>query len=232
VVGGRQLGQGEVHQLDQVIAATGRGVARPEQARQRFARGGPTIQVRQQGMEPERALVGARHAFLGVAVGQHQGRVRVDDQQLDLRVAAGGPDAGAGMRPGGPQPGQPVRVAGRAFDHPPGGRGRGHRAEQLRLITQHRQIAQAVATVGQHHRQVPEHGRVRMPAALRVAPAKRPGQPDPVGQLPQQRRPGMADHPGAVGGDFDPGRRVGSLHPQGALLEPMMQPSDSRILPA
>src|SRR5215216_5820978 len=55
--------------------------------------------------------------------------------------------------------------------------------------------------------------------AARLAPAKRPGQPDPVGQLPQQRRAGMPDHSGAVGGDFEPGRRVGSPHPQGALLD-------------
>src|SRR5919197_3063585 len=30
---------------------------------------------------------------------------------------------------------------------------------------------------------------------------------------------------------FEAGRRVGSLHPQGALLEPGLRPSDSRILP-
>ena len=63
-------------------------------------------------------------------------------------------------------------------------------------------------------------------------PAQRLGQSDPVGQLPQQRRTGMPDYPGAIGGDFEAGRAVGSLHPQGALLEPVMQPSDSRILPA
>jgi hypothetical protein len=42
----------------------------------------------------------------------------------------------------------------------------------------------------------------------------------------------MADHPGSVGSDFEAGRPVGSLHPQGALLEPGLRPSDSRILPA
>jgi hypothetical protein len=41
----------------------------------------------------------------------------------------------------------------------------------------------------------------------------------PVGQLGQQRRPGMADHTGAVGGDFEARTRPGSLHPQRALLE-------------
>src|SRR5215217_5376280 len=50
-----------------------------------------------------------------------------------------------------------------------------------------------------------------------LSPTKRAGQLDPVGQLPQQRRAGMADHAGAVGGGFVTERRLGSLHPQGAL---------------
>jgi hypothetical protein len=137
------------------------------------------------------------------------------------------------MRPCGPQAGQPVRVVGDPLDDPPGGRGRGHRAEQLRLIPQHPKVTEAVATVGQHHRQVAQHDPIPVTApAGWGAPAKRAGQPEPVGQLTQQRRPGMADHPGTVGRDFEPGRRVGSLHLQGALLEPVMRPSDSRILPA
>jgi len=155
-----------------------------------------------------------------VAVGQHQGRVGVDDQQLDIGVAAGCPGADAGVGPGGPQPGQPVGVSGDPVQHPPGGRGGGHRAEQLGLISQGGQVAEAVPAVGQHHRQIPQHRRVRMTAiAARLAPAQRPGQPEPVGQLPQQRRAGMADHADPVGGDFEAGQRVGSLHPQGALLD-------------
>jgi hypothetical protein len=122
------------------------------------------------------------------------------------------------MGPGGAQPGQPVGIGGDPFQHPPGGRGRGHRSEQLRLVPQGSQVAQAVAAVGQHHRQVAQHGRIRMAAGGGSPPAQRLGQSDPVGQLPQQRRAGMPDHPGAVGGDFEAGRRVGSLHPQGALL--------------
>jgi len=145
-------------------------------------------------------------------VGQHQGRVGVDDQQFDSWIAAGSPGTGASMGPGGAQPGQSVRVLGGPLDDPPGGWGRGHRAEQLRLVLQSGQVAQAVAAVGQHHRQVPQHRRVQMTApAARDTPAKGAGQSQPVSQLPQQRRPSMADHPGAVGGDFEPGRRVGSL---------------------
>src|SRR4029450_13920375 len=59
-----------------------------------------------------------------------------------------------------------------------------------------------------------------MPApAADLVPGKRGGQPEAVGQLRQQRRAGMADHPDPVGGDFDAGRAVASLHPQGALLD-------------
>jgi hypothetical protein len=123
------------------------------------------------------------------------------------------------VRPGGPQPGQPIGVVGDPLDDPPGGRGRSHRAEQFRLVAQGGQVAQALATIGQHHRPVTQHGRVRVPMGARLVPVQRPGQPEPVGQLPQQRRAGMADHAGDVGGDFEAGRRVGSLHPQDALLD-------------
>jgi hypothetical protein len=232
VTGGGQLRQGQVDQFDQVLAAAGGGVARSQQAGQRLPGRSPAVQVGQQRMKPERLLVGARRALLGVAVRGYQGRVRVHDQHLDRWIATGRPHPGAGMRPGGPQPGQPIGVVGDPLDDPPGGRGRGHRAEQLRLVAQHRQVAQAIATIGQHHRQIAQHGRVRVTTGARLVPAQRHGQPEPVGQLPQQRRASMADHTGAVGGDYEAGRRVGSLHPQGALPEPGLRPSDSRILPA
>jgi hypothetical protein len=228
-----ELGQGQVDQGDQVISAARWGVAWPQDPSKRLTRRLAAVQVGQQWMEPERMLVGACRAFLGITVGQDQGRVGVHDQHLDSWIATASPGAGAGMGPGGTQPGQPVRVAGDPFQHPPGGRGGGHRAEQLRLVAESGQVRKAVPAVGQHHRQIPQHRRIRMAAtAAGLVPAQRPGQPNPVGQLPQQRRAGMADHPGSVGSDFEAGRPVGSLHPQGALLEPGLRPSDSRILPA
>jgi hypothetical protein len=154
-------------------------------------------------------------------MGQHERRVRVHDQQLGFGVSTGRPRTRPCVRPGGPQPGQPTSVSGDAVQHPPGGRGRGHRAEQLRLVAQDRQVGKAVTAVGQHHRQVPQHCRVGVATpSTRLLPAQRLGQPNPVGQLPQQRCPGMAHHPGGISGDFEAGRPVGSLHPQGALLEP------------
>jgi hypothetical protein len=120
------------------------------------------------------------------------------------------------------QAGKPVGITGDLLDHPPRRRRGGDLTEQLGLVAQHGQVAQAVAAVGQQHRQVPQH-RTRpmaVPAALGATcpPAQRGGQPEPVGQLHQQRRPGMAGDPIAVAGDVEPRRRLGSLHPQGALL--------------
>jgi hypothetical protein len=59
-----------------------------------------------------------------------------------------------------------------------------------------------------------------MPPGLMAAdtPAKRPAQLQPIGQLDQQRRPGMGDHSVAVTGDLKAGTRLDSLHLQGALL--------------
>jgi hypothetical protein len=88
----------------------------------------------------------------------------------------------------------------------------------------------------EHDRQVGQHltGPVLSPAWLPSAcPAIQLGrQPKPVGQLDQQRHPDVPDQSVAVGGDFESCPRLGSLHPQGALLDRGSRPSDSRILPA
>jgi hypothetical protein len=76
----------------------------------------------------------SRHALLGITVRQDQGRVGIDDQQLDIGVAAGRPPASAGRCAGGTQTRQPVGILGGPFDDPRGGRGRGDPAEQLGLI--------------------------------------------------------------------------------------------------
>jgi hypothetical protein len=86
-LGGGELGQREVDQLDQVITGAGGGVAEPQPAGQRLPGRSPAVQVGQQRREPEAVLVGAGRALLGVAVGGHQGRVRVHDQQLSPPAA-------------------------------------------------------------------------------------------------------------------------------------------------
>jgi hypothetical protein len=81
--GGRwELGESQVDQLDQVVGAAGGGVAWAQQAGQRLAGRLAAVQVGQQRVKAERSLVGALGALFGIAVGQHQGRVRVYDQQL------------------------------------------------------------------------------------------------------------------------------------------------------
>jgi hypothetical protein len=155
-------------------------------------------------------------------VGVQQRAVHVDQQQVGVRPGTDLPGLRASLGPCRPQPGQAKLVTCDLFDHPPGGRGGGDRAEQLRLVAQHRQVAQGIAAVGQHDRQVPQHRARVVAVPRRVATACPPrqggGQPEPVGQLDQERRAGVADHPVAVAGDFEAGTRVGSLHPQGALL--------------
>jgi hypothetical protein len=87
----------------------------------------------------------------------HNGGIKVDHQQ-PLHPGAGLPGPPAGLRAGQPQPGQPsLTSAGQALDHPPGGRGRGHRAEQPGLIPEHGQVAQAVPTIGQDDCQIGQH---------------------------------------------------------------------------
>jgi hypothetical protein len=79
-----------------------------------------------------------------------QRAVDVDQQQpVGVRARLPGPPAGLGPRR--PQPGQAELVTRDLFDDPPGGRGRGDRAEQGRLVAQGGQVAEAVAAVGQHH---------------------------------------------------------------------------------
>jgi hypothetical protein len=117
--------------------------------------------------------------------------------------------AGAGMDPGGAQPGQPVRILGQALDDPPDGRveatgpnSSGWSRKAARSLKQSPPSASITA-------KVPQHGRVRMTApATDLLPAKHAGQPEPVGQLTQQRRPRMADHTDGVSGDFEAGREL------------------------
>jgi hypothetical protein len=73
-------------------------------------------------------------------------------------------------------------------------------AEQLGLLTQDGKITpQAVAAVSQQHRKIPQHltRPMAVPAGLGATrpPAQRGRQPEPVGQLHQQRRPCMPGDP-------------------------------------
>jgi hypothetical protein len=107
-------------------------------------------------------------------------------------------------------------------DDPPGGRRGADPPEQPRLIAQDRQVAHTVAAIGQHDDQVPQDraavigvtaagaGKATVGAAAKLA-----GQAQPVGQLGQQHHPGVAADTVRVGGGFEHGAGVGSLHRQG-----------------
>jgi hypothetical protein len=53
------------------------------------------------------------------------------------------------------QASQPVGITSDPLHHPPRRRRGGDRAEQLGLLAQDGKVAQAVAAVGQQHRQIP-----------------------------------------------------------------------------
>jgi hypothetical protein len=168
-------------------------------------------------VEPEALLVDAGRALL-VAVGLDQGRVQVDDQRpLGCRAQRPGALADPGQRR--PQRRHLTRCAAHLLhQHPPGGRHAGNLAEQLGLLAQAGQVADAVSAVGQQHHQVAQH----LPAVagatsttLVGAAAKLAGQAKPVRQLAQQRGPDVADDPLTIGDDFESGTRLGSLHRQG-----------------
>jgi hypothetical protein len=74
-----------------------------------------------------------------------------------------------GLRSRRPDAGQAQFVVGDPLHHAPGGRGGGNRAEQLRLVAQHRQITQAVPAISHHHGKVAEH-----PASLMAVPGGLP----------------------------------------------------------
>jgi hypothetical protein len=94
------------------------------------------------------------------------------------------------------------------------------------------QVAEAVATVGEHHDQIAQHlgwlVAARPAAAWTRELLQRPGEPNPVGQFGQQPDPSVADQ--LLIGNDDRIARVGRLHPHPPGL--VDRPSTSRILPA
>ena len=195
----------------------GASVARPKHPCEGLAGAIAAVQPAAQRVEPEAVLVGRRRALL-VGVRIDKGRVQVQDQR-SRRGRAQRPRLLAGPGQRRPQRRGPARICGELLSQdPPGGRGRADLAEQLRLVPQGGQVADAVATIGEHDHKVPQH----LPAVVGAtaqpgvgAAAKLDGQAQPVCQLTKQRCPDVATDALAVGDDFEPGTRVGSLHPQG-----------------
>jgi hypothetical protein len=138
--------------------------------------------------------------------------------------------------PGAPQRVDELVLADRV-DETPGGRVGGDRAEQSGLVAQRAQVAQRVAPVGEHHRQI-AHDPTRVVARAALAQAgerarERTGEAEPVGALGEQRRAGVADRLiVSVRSHRHSDRAAIALHLQGDPPELGSRPSTSRNLPA
>lgn len=154
------LGQAGVQDRDVVGGGVAAGVAGPQDA------GEGLVGVVQ---EPEDRVVAERmferrRRLLFLRMADHHAGVQVDDQTRDVAArGAGGGDRPAGF--GGLCPGQfprlgasgpqcrQLRLVGVGQD-PPCRRGRSDRPEHRRLLAQDRQVADALPTVGEHHRHI------------------------------------------------------------------------------
>ncbi len=91
------------------------------------------------------------------------------------------------------------RIGSDRRDHPKGGRVGSDRAEQRLLLAHGAQVGQAVAAVGQHHRQVAHDAARIVPAAplahRRQTLRQRRRQAEPVGRLGQQPAPACDTSP-------------------------------------
>jgi len=164
-----------------------------------------------------------------------QRRVEVDRQPL--RSSGQLPDALActGVRRGT----QPVEKAGRggdSVDHAKRGRGRRDGPEQRRLVTDAAQVGQAVASVGEHHRQITGHTApivTTAPLAQSSELAReRPRQAGLVGDLGEQRAAGVRHQPVSVRRDTYVERAPIACHLQGEPPESELRASATRRIPA
>ena len=106
--------------------------------------------------------------------------------------------------------------------HPVGRRLGGHRPEQGLLAAQHAEVCDVIAAVGDRDGEVAQDDAGVVGAAAlprrRHRLRERRGEPEPVGQLDQQKGAGVGDEPLAVRPDFYGLRRRLCLHLPGVLL--------------
>ncbi len=215
----RQRQQRHRQHVDVVLGGVGAGVARPQDPAQCLPGPVAAVQPAAQRVQPEAVLERARRALL-VGMRLHQAGVKIQPQwprPLGCRARRPGPLADPRQRR--PHPRHPPGIGGDLVDDPPRRRRRAHLAEQPRLVPQPRQVAEAVAAVGEHDHQVPQHratvvcqaaagaGKAEVGAAAKLA-----GERQPVGQFGQQHHPGVAADAVGVGGDLKAGTRVARLH--------------------
>jgi hypothetical protein len=162
----------------------------------------------------------------------HQGRVQVDHQARQHRAGAphgGNRPAGLAAQQPGPfprdRPGELHLIQEGLLDRvedPPGGRGGGHRPEQVRLVAQHHEVADRETAVGEHHRQISQHPARRMHRPTLPTTADRGVErlrdTSRCGDIRQQPRPHMRADTPPISGDRDLRIRRDTLHLTGAFL--------------
>ena len=107
------------------------------------------------------------------------------------------------------------------IEDPPGRRCRGDRAEQPRLVPQLAQVADAVRAVRDRNGEIGEHrsGEVDRHRLVRADEGLVPGvdQTGVSGELSQQLRPGVGDHPLTISADSETTQPPATLHREGVL---------------
>ena len=189
------------------------GVPRAQHHRERLPR---LIRIRAERVEPVPVLVvPGRPLLLGVRGDQR--RVHIDRKPAGRTVQLPEPLACAGVRRA--QRVQHPRLRRDPVEHPERGRVRRDRPEQRVLLPDRPEIRDALAAVGQHHREIGDH-----PAGIMTTtppfdprqPARHSArEPELVRDLPEQRGPRVRHQPRSVRRDFYRYRASVTHHPQG-----------------
>jgi hypothetical protein len=240
-VGVGDLGEGLVEDGDVVGGGVRAGPALAQHTGEGLA---GVVQETQQRVEPEGLLPGAgRGLLLGVA--DHDGRVDVQDQAVDLltshhrlrQVATDlgvlGPGDLTGLGPGVLQLSQHRGVELR--QQPPRGRVGRDRPEQGLLISQYCQVSDGLAAVGEHHGEI-DRDPTRIMPALPLPQACQclaecAGQTGRIRQVGEQSGTGMTDHAPPVPGHHDLRTCSGSLHPASAFRDGLIRTLDKPYFP-
>ena len=146
-----------------------------------------------------------------------QGGIDVDHDLVGWTLC---PDDLAGSGQGPRDRPELTRTGG--LDGPPRCRHRGDRAEELFLLLQRSEVGKTIGTIGHGHGEAGEHhaGIVGVPGDPTSGHGfgHGPREAAAVGELGQQRAPGVGDEMLAVGGHRCPTNRAIRVHLQGALL--------------
>ena len=187
----RDLRQRTVDHRDVIGGGIRAGVPRPEHRAERFP---GLVRVHVQRVEPVPMLVVPGRLLL-LRMRGDQRRVHVDRQPL--RRTNKLPEPRPRPRVRIPDSVQQPRRGGDPVDRPERGRVRRHRSEQRVLITGRAQVRQALAAIGEHHREIADHPARVMTATPLLEPRQthreRTREPDLVRDLPEQRGPRVLD---------------------------------------